>query len=386
MAKKSLLDSIDVPAPCPQKWGEMIGGEKTRFCASCEKDIYNLSEMTRSEAKKLIFQSKEKVCIRLEKDADGKVQTLKKQLHEITRQAPIAAGVLSASLAFSAMTYAQGKPVVGKVKPTVSDKHQDENTSQISFTIYDPTGAVVPNQTIQLTNRKTKKEFVVLTNQEGVAQFGALPRGTYDINVSGGGFNEYKEIVQIKEAIEPNVKITLDVGSMTGVVVADWSEIPLFRAVAQNDNGAVKQQINSGFDVDTKDKGGETALHVAVQHGNLEIIRFLLEKGAKVSIKDKAKRAPLAMVFDSFEDDEATTREIIHLLVSKGADIDVRNDDDGSHTLLMSAAEDDNLEGVKFLLELGANPNLKDEDGETTLQKTDSDEIKQLLKRYGARE
>jgi hypothetical protein len=111
MAKKSLLDSIDVPAPCPQKWDEMIGGEKTRFCASCEKDIYNLSDMTRSEAKKLIFQSKEKVCIRLEKDADGKVQTLKKQLHKITRQAPIAAGVLSASLAFSAMTYAQGKPV-----------------------------------------------------------------------------------------------------------------------------------------------------------------------------------------------------------------------------------------------------------------------------------
>ncbi len=125
MAKKSLLDSIDVPAPCPKKWDEMIGGEKVRLCQSCDKNIYNISEMTRAEVRKLLFQSKESVCIRLEKDRNGRVQTLKKQFHKITRQAPIAAGVLSASLTFSALTYAQGEPVVGKVKPGVSNKHED---------------------------------------------------------------------------------------------------------------------------------------------------------------------------------------------------------------------------------------------------------------------
>lgn len=538
MAKKSLLDSIDVPAPCPKKWDEMIGDDKVRLCGSCDKNIYNISEMTRAEVRKLLFQSKEKICIRLEKDRDGRVQTLKKQFHKITRQAPIAAGVLSASLTFSALTYAQGDIVIGTTSAIISNKHEDNTsiasisgiitdktsvvipgaaiilrdtknnsirntvsnddgfyefknveksdyeiefvgagfkksiyhnlvvgndkniqlkiilesyeptdgdlvanddkpiettermqinnsverqkleslpaqrnlpvlglfpgtrttraksaankhqnkTSQISFTIYDTNGEAVPNQTVELTDQMTKEKFTVSTDRQGVAQFSSIPRGVYDIEVTGNGFNRYKQIVQIKEQVEPNIKITLEVGTAIGDFAVDWSEIPMFRAIAQDDNGAVKQQVNQGFDVDTKDKSGETALHVAVQHGNLEIVRFLLDNGAKVNIKDKAKRLPTAMVFDSFEDDEAKMREIIRLLVSKGADINVRDDGDSKQTLLMKAAEDDSVEAVKFFLELGANPNLKDEDGETAMQKTDSDEIKQLLKRYGARE
>jgi ankyrin repeat protein len=43
------------------------------------------------------------------------------------------------------------------------------------------------------------------------------------------------------------------------------------------------------------------------------------------------------------------------------------------------------LEIVKLLLEAGANPNLKDDDGETAMMKTDSEEIKNLLKQYGAK-
>ena len=385
MAKKFLFDSIDVPAPCPKKWDEMIGDDKTRLCQSCDKQIYNVSAMTRGAARRLLFESKERVCIRLEKDADGKVRTLKKQFHKITRQAPIAAGVISASLAFSALTYAQGEAVIGTTSATVSAKRQDKKTSQISFTIYDPRGEIVPNESVKLTNQKTKEEFTVSTNQQGGAQFGAIPHGIYDIDVSGGGFNNYHEILRIKEAVEPNIKITLMVGYAVGVFVVDWSEIPLFRAIAQKDNEVVKQQINSGFDVNTKDEHGETALHVAVQHGNLEMIRFLLEKGAKVNIKDAEKRTPLLMIHDSLGDDDgASLKEIVRLLVSRGADINVRNED--NETFLMSAAEDDNVEGVKFLLELGANPNLKDGDGETAMQKTDSDEIKRLLKQYGARE
>lgn len=536
MAKKSLLDSIDVPEPCPKKWDEMIGDQKTRLCQSCDKNIYNISEMTRGEVRKLLFQSKEKVCIRLEKDSNGTVQTLKKQLHKITRQVPIAAGVLSASLTFSALTYAQGEPVVGRVKLSVSNKKADKtfaasisgivsdangavipgaaiilrdtknnstrntksndegfyeftsieksayeieadspgfkkfisanvivkdkvkgkanlrmniilkspppfdhdyvigdgqllitepaqigdkvekqktlalpapkqnlfvlglfpgiapkeikktsnknqiNTSQISFTVYDPNGAVVPNVTVELTNQKTNQEFTVSTDRQGVARFSLIPQGLYDLLVTSSiGFREYKQTIQIKQAIEPNIKITLDVGMTTGVVVVDWSEIPMFRAIAQDYNDAVRQQINQGFDVDTKDKSGETALHVAVQHGNLEIVRFLLDKGAKINIKDKEKRTAILMIADSFADDK---RKIARLLISNGANVDAQNDD--NETLLMWACNE-NVEITKILLEAGANPNLKDKDGDTALSMTVSDEIKRLLKQYGAR-
>lgn len=52
----------------------------------------------------------------------------------------------------------------------------------------------------------------------------------------------------------------------------------------------------------------------------------------------------------------------------------------------MFACDDENFEIVKMLLEAGANPNLKDEDEESALQKADSEEIKQILKQYGAKE
>ena len=534
MAKKSFLDAVDVPVPCSESWDEMTGGEKQRFCASCEKDIHNISAMTSREARKLLYESNEKLCIRIEKDADGKIKTLKKQLHQITRRAPIAASVLSASLTFSALTYAQGKPVVGKMKPTVSDAHKDEQTratisgtisdpsgalipgaairlinvkdnfarktisdtegfyefkdvaaaiyrievevsafkkfvsenieidgdknahltvtltltgetvgvfitdeslpeknqtakisdkietrqieslllprgtvfvlgmfpgvaqtppkkasaeqqnktSQISFTIYDATGAVIADAKVELTDQKTKKTFTAVTDQEGVARFISIPRGKYALKTWSVGFRTYNQIIQIKEPIKPNINVTLEAGMVGEVVIINY-EISLFQSIAQNDNETVKQAINANFNVNTKDESGQTALHIAVEHENVEVVRFLLEKGAKVNVKDKQKRTPILMIEDSLSDDHRTTVEIVRLLIAKGADFNAQTGE--KETLLMMACGNGNIELVKVLLEAGANPNLKDEDGETAMQKTDSDEIKQVLKRYGAR-
>jgi len=51
----------------------------------------------------------------------------------------------------------------------------------------------------------------------------------------------------------------------------------------------------------------------------------------------------------------------------------------------MKACEDDNLEGVRIFLKAGADVNLKDDDDESALDKTSSDEIKRLLITNGAR-
>jgi len=237
MAKKSFLDSIEVSAPCPKNWNEMIGNDKTRLCRHCDKDIYNISAMTRKEARKLVAKSADNICVRMARTPDGKIQTLKRQLHQITRQAPIAAGVLSASLSFATLTYAQGEAVVSPKKETTVEKQSDETktqnkdyskTSQISFTIYDATDSVIPETQVKLTNQKTKEEFIGFTNQEGIAQFSLLLPGRYDVLVSSSiGFRSHHQIIQVKELIEPNIKITLQVGFFTGIVVVDWSEIPL---------------------------------------------------------------------------------------------------------------------------------------------------------------
>ncbi len=388
MSEKSYLDSIKSPLPCSKDWNEMNGDELVRFCQSCEKDVYNLSAMPRREARKLVARNAGKICVRYVRLPNGKVQTADTKLYKITRNASrLAAGVIGATLTLSAITQAQTtispQPETDK---TVNSQSKDySKTSQISFTICDPNNDVIPDAEVKLINPKTKQEFVAITNQEGVAQFSLIPRAQYDLKVSAEYFQGENRSIQIREVIEPNIKFYLEIEGLesVGVVVDIWSEIPLFTAIASEENETVKQLIISGFNVNTKDKNNQTALHVAVEHGNLEIIKFLLERGAKVNLKSKHNRTPLLMI-DEFSEDEEILIEIVNLLIAKGADVNIR--DKSKKTALMLVCYEENFEAAKILLEAGANPHLKDEDGETALQKTDSDEIKQLLISYGAKE
>ncbi len=389
MAKKSFLDSIQSPAPCSKDWNEMIGDERVRFCQGCAKNVYNLSAMPRKEASKFVALNSGKVCVRYIRMPNGKVLTSDTKLYKITRRASLlTAGVFGAALTLSAVANAQTpttKPKTESNKTVKSQKKNSSQTSQISFTVCDQSGMGIPNAIVKLTNQKSNQEFMTVTNAEGIALFNLIPPETYEVKFSARNFLDLTRSIQIKEKKEPNIRINLEVAGMTfvGVVVDNWSEIPLFTAIAQEDNEAVKNIINSGFKIDTKDSRDNTALHIAVENGNLEIIRLLLEHGANVNAKNKSKLTPLWMMMDEDVDDE-TALKIFQELIAKGADVNVPNED--KETLLMMACSDENFEAVKILLEAGANPNLKDEKGKTALDKTDSNEIKQLLKQYGAKE
>ena len=69
-----LLSRIEIATPCPASWADMTGDDKCRFCALCEKNIYNLAEMTDAEAHELLTGDG-KVCARIYRRADGTVMT-----------------------------------------------------------------------------------------------------------------------------------------------------------------------------------------------------------------------------------------------------------------------------------------------------------------------
>jgi hypothetical protein len=73
-ARRSPLDDVRIAAPCSADWAVMKGDERVRFCGSCEKNVYDLSKMTRAEAEALLAQ-RETPCIRLYRRADGTVIT-----------------------------------------------------------------------------------------------------------------------------------------------------------------------------------------------------------------------------------------------------------------------------------------------------------------------
>ncbi len=70
-----VLESLRIAAPCTADWDQMAGDERVRFCGKCEKNVYNLSAMTRSEAETLVREKESKLCLRLYQRQDGTVLT-----------------------------------------------------------------------------------------------------------------------------------------------------------------------------------------------------------------------------------------------------------------------------------------------------------------------
>jgi hypothetical protein len=72
---KSKLDNVRVAAPCNVDWDSIYGNERVRFCDQCKLNVYNLSEMTKSEAEHLVGNAEGRLCIRYYRRRDGSILT-----------------------------------------------------------------------------------------------------------------------------------------------------------------------------------------------------------------------------------------------------------------------------------------------------------------------
>ena len=68
----------------------------------------------------------------------------------------------------------------------------------------------------------------------------------------------------------------------------DW-----FRASRSNEVSALKKFVSSGFNPDTRDAAGDTALHAAASAGAKDSADFLLDRGVAVDVKGADDRTPL---------------------------------------------------------------------------------------------
>jgi ankyrin repeat protein len=76
---------------------------------------------------------------------------------------------------------------------------------------------------------------------------------------------------------------------------ADWAQ---FISTVVGDpviRDELKALLDSGLDVNAKDRGGRTALHYAAVLGQAELARHLLSRGANVNVKDTRGRTPLML-------------------------------------------------------------------------------------------
>lgn len=69
------LEDLRIARPCPARWDEMQGDDRVRFCGSCQKNVYNLSALSRAEAMRLVAEQEGKMCALLYRRPDGTVLT-----------------------------------------------------------------------------------------------------------------------------------------------------------------------------------------------------------------------------------------------------------------------------------------------------------------------
>jgi hypothetical protein len=102
-----ILENLRIAAPCDASWETMQGDARVRFCGQCEKNVYNLSAMERTDAEKLLAEHGESLCVRLYKRADGTVITADCPvgLRRLRRRRFVAAAALGAGLVAGLTSY-----------------------------------------------------------------------------------------------------------------------------------------------------------------------------------------------------------------------------------------------------------------------------------------
>ncbi|HUA21791.1 MAG TPA: TonB-dependent receptor [Bryobacteraceae bacterium] len=131
----------------------------------------------------------------------------------------------------------------------------------ITGTVTDPTGAVVPNASIQVTNTATGAIYKIGTSNTGNYTLANVPVGTYALTVDAQGFKKFERpnlLVQVAETIR--VDAVLEVGSSAETVTVS-TEAPLLKT----ESGEISHQVDySQADLlplfTTNGTGGSTGL------------------------------------------------------------------------------------------------------------------------------
>ncbi len=99
------------------------------------------------------------------------------------------------------------------------------NSTSITGVVVDPTGAVVPNATVEIQNPVSQYVQSVTTDNAGKFSFPNVPFNPYHLTVTGVGFANYVQDIEVRSSVGVNLNIHLKVGgASTSVTVEAGAE------------------------------------------------------------------------------------------------------------------------------------------------------------------
>jgi hypothetical protein len=226
------LDRMRIATPCPISWDQMTGDSRVRFCDHCRLNVYNISELSRIEAEKLIASTEGRLCARLFRRNDGTILTkdCPVGLRALRRRAAKrGAAVFAAVVSLTTAVFGQQSSAKDKKSCTPQTRitrtdGTAEFASGVSGTVVDPAGMLVPKATVTLTNDETKDSSETSTNAAGRFEFASMAPGKYSIDIKQKHFVAHR-IVEIKvekdKVVDLQVILQIPGEQMIGVVGID---------------------------------------------------------------------------------------------------------------------------------------------------------------------
>ena len=116
---------------------------------------------------------------------------------------------------------------------TVPSKAQS-TSGELVGTVYDPSGAGVPNATVQATNVDTNVSNTATTNDRGEYRIGNLLVGRYSLTATSSGFAPAKMAgIDVRLNATQTANLTLQVGQVSTTVEISAASVAIDTTTAQ---------------------------------------------------------------------------------------------------------------------------------------------------------
>lgn len=100
------------------------------------------------------------------------------------------------------------------------------NATAVTGTVTDPSGAVVPNATVEIHNPVSGFDRTTSTDTSGKFSIPNVPFNPYHLSVTGQGFASYAQDIDVRSNVPLNISISLKVaGSSESVTVEGGGDL-----------------------------------------------------------------------------------------------------------------------------------------------------------------
>jgi len=215
-----MLDRVSIAAPCPAEWDSMRGTDQVRHCGQCNKNVYNLSALTRRQAEALLRETEGQLCVRLYRRADGTILTenCPAGLRAIGRRISRVAGAAMSAVATLASATAAQFPMF-PIPSSLQEAH-----ASVTGIVKDIRGQGLYDAFVVVTRAGSELSLVRSTDSTGHFRIESLALGPYTVKIQVPGFRLFTKQVILRPLQEYKIDATLQISTMGAAVIVDYAK------------------------------------------------------------------------------------------------------------------------------------------------------------------